>query len=280
VAYEPPADIVPKELREAYGQRSFTFRHNLTADTGFHPSVLAEMTRRVPDAWVKVSGGEPAIHNPDRGCADTDLTPHEVLSSLEHNGCAGRIYHFELTPEHRATAAALRAGVEAAGNDLEGGVTRAEVSAFFASPGAITSCHPDRHHNLLFQIHGTKELASGRFTDPGRNQRELERSFLAFGAGPTELPDGMTVQRLGPGDAIYLPPYEFHWARVLEGASVALSFGWSTPASDRGALVHAFNFRLRQRVPLRPAAPGRSAARDRAKAALMARRLRGLQIEA
>ena len=78
--------------------------------------------------------------------------------------------------------------------DDEGGVDAVNLGAFVASPAAVTPAHPDRHHNLLLQISGRKEVWVE--DDP-----DLRRSYLARGlllrvpgrtVRPSCLPRGAT----------------------------------------------------------------------------------------
>ena len=95
----------------------------------------------------------------------------------------------------------------------------------------------------------------------------IAQLIAQYGCGP--------VKFSGTGDALYIPPYAFHWAEGSSDVTVTLSCAFSTPETERTELVHACNVRLRRlRLPAGP--PGRSRHRDRAKAALMsrARRLR------
>jgi hypothetical protein len=56
-----------------------------------------------------------------------------------------------------------------------------------------------------------------------------------------------------------------HVVRNGPEPSISLSVTWNTEASDRDALVHSFNARLRA-LKLSPAPPGRHPGVDRAKA--------------
>ena len=69
------------------------------------------------------------------------------------------------------------------------------------------------------------------------------------------------------GDAVYIPPYAFHWTEVLDRPSVALSVGFSTRASIASAEIYDFDRRLRRRgLRSRPRTP--FSLSGRAKAAL------------
>ena len=146
---------------------------------------------------------------------------------------------------------------------------------FVGSPWSVVPAHVDRHHNVLLQVAGTKELTVGWFDDPAEHAEALEARFTDR-PNPERLPPVTRTFRLGPGDGVYLPAYTFHWVEAGDTVSVALSCGFSTAATERAELVRRCNAKLR-RFGLRPRPPGVSERGDRAKAALFAtaKRVRG-----
>jgi hypothetical protein len=274
-------DLERADLVRALRRVPIPFTHHLADHPAFDLDQLADTAAVLPDCWsLSMEAVDEILEPEDFECVVPEFTIDQVVRGLGENDCMGRLYHLDLVGEYREAAGSVFAWIDEAVGHLEGGIVAREGSAFLASPGAVTACHPDRHHNLLLQLRGTKDLWVGRFPDPARSQAEIERTFVSLGKGPTELPSDATLFRLGPGDGVYIPPYGFHWATVTgDSASVALSCGWSTADSERDALVHAFNLRMRQRTSLRPRPPGSSRSRDRVKAALMRRRLDRLGIE-
>ena len=81
------------------------------------------------------------------------------------------------------------------------------------------------------------------------------------------LPDDPTAYDLQPGDGVYVPPNAPHW--VVNGAavSVSLSITFRTPVTERGAVVHSINRRLRK-LKVTPRPPGHHLATDKAKFAV------------
>jgi hypothetical protein len=264
------------------GRRILRVRHALADHPAFGLDALASTAETLPAAWIRGMPADAPVLRPEGYHADAvDLPAERLVRELGTNGCAVRLYHLEHVAPYRDVVAAALDEAEAAIATVEGGFTIRNGSAFLGGPGAVTPVHPDRHHNLLLQVCGTKDVGVGWFRDPLENQRQTERTFAQFGEGPSAMPDDMEVHQLGPGDGLYIPPYAFHWVRVTgDTPSVALSCAWSTRRSERDALVHAFNLRLRERTPLRPRPPRDSAARDRAKAAVMGARFRRLGIPA
>jgi hypothetical protein len=152
----------------------------------------------------------------------------------------------------------------------EGGMRHRDAVLFLASPGAVLPAHFDRHHNVVLQVSGSKDLTVGAFTDPAAERRQLERSFKLRQWMADELPSQVRTFHLEAGEALYIPPYAFHWVEGGPDVSIALSCSFTTPETERTELVHACNARLRRLgLPARP--PGPSPRRDRAKAAVFRR---------
>lgn len=248
--------IVQPPLLEAVGRREATIRHSLVRAAGFEPARLVALGGRLPPKWAPTY---------DASGQRLPFSEQDVLDRLASGACTVRLYHLELLSsfaetiqrcydESQTTAAAAR----------EGGVTEKSSIAFLGSAGATTKLHLDHHHNLLFQISGTKTLTVAWFDEPARQLQEVERSFAASGAC-TSTPTRMQTYSIGPGDGIYLPPYTFHAAEVLEGEiSVALSCAFSTPATERAFRVHRTNQAL-SRLRLHPAPAGSSSVGDTTK---------------
>jgi hypothetical protein len=266
------------QLRAAIAtQTPLAFRHRIADEPLLELDTLASTAAQMPPGWLLAQ----------RACKEfvcdvaqpkPDGSPADVVRNLADNDCTMRLYHLELVGPYRDLGRRLIDGVERRVADVEGGITDHSDSAFLASVGAITPVHTDRHHNLLLQVTGIKDVFIGTFPDPERSQREIERSFWTESLMPTELPPDVTTFRMGPGDGVYVPPYAFHWTTVLDGPSVALSAGWSTAGTDRTELVIGVNKSLR-RLGLRPRPPGQRRRTDRGKVgvATAVQRLRSIR---
>jgi len=156
----------------------------------------------------------------------------------------------------------------------EGGVTSTTSSLFLASPHAVTPAHVDRHHNLLLQIEGTKNVVVGVFDSDADAATEIDKHFDPYPSNFSSLPARCTTWALHPGEGIYLPPYTPHWVQT-EDVTLSLSCVIRTPASLQLERAHICNARLR-RLGLRPRPAGTSALADRVKSevVLLGRRAR------
>jgi hypothetical protein len=197
--------------------------------------------------------------------------PSEVAPTLPSDGSGSivtRLYHMQQIPEFQPLIDSVYDDVERAWPD-EHAWLRRDAGFFLSSDGAVTAAHADRHHNLLVQLSGSKEIG---VSVPGSRAHAavVARSMPAMRC--SEMPPGVRTFQLHAGSAIYIPAYSVHWVRSTEG-SVALSCGWSTAGTVQAGDVHAANAALlRFRVPAKPVGAPRAATRVRAVAA--ARRLR------
>ena len=121
----------------------------------------------------------------------------------------------------------------------------------------------------------------GEYADPATENHEVERYYGGGHRNLKVLPDQAQSFPLEPGDGVFVPLHAPHVVRNGPDPSISLSVTWNTEASQRAALVHAFNARLRA-LRLSPSPPGRRPGVDRAKATTwetarsVARRGRGL----
>lgn len=231
--------------RDALGDRPFVFEHGLHGDDRFARGQLAELVSRVPCAWVLAHEAQFSPHE-RRGKtklpADADLAA--AIVALPTSGVSIRAYNLEHTTDFRPLLDELTPVVRDFVGDLEGGVAEVNLATFLASAGAVTAAHPDRHHNLLLGVDGRKEVWVD--TDPdarGHHVRTLDY-FRRPDLGAPELPPAAKFV-LEPGQGVYIPPYRWHWTRVLDDCATGFSVGFSTPATERNNRVLGFDMRLR-----------------------------------
>jgi Cupin superfamily protein len=138
-------------------------------------------------------------------------------------------------------------------------------TVFMSSPDGVTPAHFDRHHNILLQVEGVKELSVGEFDDDLARERELYR-HLSGHDYMLALPQRFETFTLGPGDGVYIPPYAPHWIVCHHNVAIGLSCSVRTATSHRVELAHTFNTKLR-RLGIHPRLPGARPRLDGAKAA-------------
>jgi hypothetical protein len=276
-----PSDLLPgfsrAELGPVFGDHPVAFRHALGNDPHFALEVLAPLVASLPPSWIRANSAQYSPHEP-RGLEELDagVDLEVVVRSLATTPASIRAYNLEHTSEFRDLHRALEAPVRELVGDAEGGLAAVNLGVFLASPDSVTPAHPDRHHNLLLQVSGRKEVWVE--DDPDRRAhhlRVLDHLSRPQDGAPV-LPPGRCFV-LGPGDGVYIPPYAFHWTTVLDGPAVGLSVGFSTPGTIRSVTVHDFDLRLR-RLGLKPRPSSVGGRRERAKCQLAAARVRAARV--
>ena len=266
-AAHPLLDCDPAGLRSVFGREPLVFQHRLAERPELRRDAVVALAADIPPYWLSPVRGELPLVMPD-GLPGEGIEGADAARHID-DVCCRLVFHYleRLEPYRRLLFDSLDEVANTIGA-LEGGLARREAHIFLVSPGSVAPVHYDRHHKVLFQIEGTKELVLGSFADPTVERAEVERSYLVGHNYAGAVPTMTRTYRLEPGDALYLPPYRFHWVAAEPGVSIAFSSGFSTPRTEQIELVHRCNARLRRlRLPARP--PGRSARGDRVKAGVI-----------
>jgi hypothetical protein len=256
--------IDPEAFAAALGRHSLAVRHDLADHELFGLDALAGLADRLPGDSVEHNLGDlPTVVRPD-AVERVQLTPGEVVRTIEANRSWMVLKNVEQDPTYRELLQACLADV-AALSAAEGGMTLQEGFIFISAPGSTTPSHVDPEHNFLLQVRGVKEMHVGTFADPVAEQRELERVYLGGHRNLDREPDDVRCFELRPGDGVYVRPDAPHFVRNGPEPSVSFSITWRTPETARASRVHRTNGRLR-RLGVAPRRPGEDPRRDRVKA--------------
>jgi hypothetical protein len=263
------------------GRNAVTFSHSLVGHGLLDLDAIAALADTWPERWIEHHVADlpfllPLGDPPRR----LDAGAGEVVRGLDHNGCWMVLWFVESVRAYEALLDECLDQVVDVVRARQGEMGQRGANIFLGSAGAVAPAHFDRHHNLLLQIQGTKDVTIGRFDDPATAQREIERHYGSR-HNLHVLPETTTTFHLEPGDGLYIPPYAFHWVQGGPEPSVSLSCGFRSPLSEQAEMIHTCNIRLR-RMGLSPSPPGGSELRDRAKVALVQgrRRLEPLRVKA
>ena len=273
----PVVDVPPDEFAVAFGRSPLLVRHHL-GDA--HPllmrAALVERATAWPAPWVEHHRADLPFLLPSGKTQQLPVGVGDVVRGIDDNGCWVVLWQLEHSPRYSGLLDECLDEVDALVGDREGGMTTRGMNLLVASPSAVAPAHFDMHHNFLLQVEGTKEVMIGTFSDPKLREREIDSYYDEHNNNLRVLPDVVSTFHLAPGDGLYIPPFAFHWVRGGPEASVAISCGFRTRATEQAKLVHTCNAKLR-RLGLHPAPAGRSPQRDRAKvtAYTWARRARG-----
>jgi hypothetical protein len=252
---------------DAFGRTPFPFTHRLSGRPELTVDAMATLAARVPPSWTRPHTGRLPVVFPQK-VTTLDASAPDVARGIADNGQRLLVYHLERLSSYADVVRSCYDAATGVVGNREGGVCAQSVSILVASPGAVVQSHFDRHHNLLLQLEGTKEITVGTFPDPVEGHRVLERARRWTHNNLSDLPTHTHTFELGPGDALYIPAYAFHWVHGGPDASLALSYGFATRSTVRAPLVYWCNANLR-RLGLRPRPPGESDRGDRVKAAVM-----------
>jgi len=254
-------------LDAAFGTGVVRFRHDFAERDDLQLDRLVDLAPRVPMAWIFANVVQ---HSPfeGRGCeVPVDCTrTADYLRELATSETSIRIYNLEHTAEYADLTKEVEPLVRDFVGDREGGLTSINLGLFAASPHSVTPAHPDRHHNLLLQLRGRKQI----WLEDDLVSRDHHVRVLDYlrcpPAGVSALPAAQTFV-LEPGDGVYIPPYTFHWTELFDDPGLAFSIGFSTPATTGDSQAHEFDLRLR-RLHLRPRPTPPTSWRGRTKAQL------------
>jgi len=254
-------------LDAAFGTGVVRFHHDFAERDDLQLDHLADLAARVPNPWVFANVAQ---HSPldGRGCeVPVDCTRvADFLRELPTSDTSIRVYNLERIAEYTDLAREIEPLVRDLVGEREGGLSAINLGLFAASPRSVTPAHPDRHHNLLLQLRGRKQI----WLEEDLVSRDHHVRVLDYlrcpPAGVSSLPSAQTFV-LEPGDGVYIPPYTFHWTELFEDPGLAFSIGFSTPATTDDSQAHEFDLRLR-RLHVRPRPVPARSWRGRTKAQL------------
>lgn len=227
---------------------------------------LAALAPALPADQVEFNTGDLAVSVAPDAVPVSALQAPEIIAQIGECRSWLVLKKIERDPDY---AALVAKGVDALSAEIRrktGRIFRREGFVFISSPGATTPFHLDPEHNVLMQIEGEKVVTV--FSPDDRDladQQALER-FHAGGhrnlpLAPEHAARGVPFA-LGPGDALYIPPFAPHWVKVTSMApSLSLSLTWRSRATMRAAYLHQINHRLRARGA-NPHFPGEAAMID------------------
>ena len=256
-------DIDATALASNFATNPFGVHHKLTDHPLLSVASVAELADKLPPASIEHNRGTSAGVVADDRIEVVDDTPGEIARNINTNGCWMVLKNIEQVPAYRELLDELLDEVDPLVKGREGGMNLREGYIFLSAANSTTPAHTDHEHNFLLQIRGSKQMNLGRFADRRVEQLQVEKMF-AGERNMDRLPDEPTAYELKPGDGVYVPPNAPHWVVNGPEVSVSLSITFRTPVTERGAVVHSMNRRLRK-LKLSPRPPGEHVATDKAK---------------
>lgn len=265
-------DLLTPESRRRFAECYPEVPHKLQHNLHRHPLLeferLAQLAEALPKESVEYNLADLPIAvdgKPDR----PDLTIGQMIRQIGTAGSWCVLQNIEQDPEYAALLNDLLDDVMPQVEGKTGRMMHRVGFIFVTSPGGVTPCHFDPEHNILLQIRGSKVMTQFPVTDTLYARDEAHEGYHT--GGPREIPwnerlenDG-TEMPLTPGEGLFVPVMAPHFVRNGPEPSISLSITWRSEWSYEEAYARAFNSVLR-RMGLKPRAPGRWPARNRAKA--------------
>jgi len=293
----PPEQVVPPRtgrlldvdyatFRANYNRRPFLFTHRLAEHPLMQFDSLVALANRLPSDQVRYCRGKTSLEtNFDKALTDRRhrLSVQELLDDMQHSDAYVLLFQTNTDPEYDQLFDEALVDLKPLLDPIDPHINWRAASIFIASPEAITPYHMDREMNFLCQVRGTKDVQLWDQNDRSiMSQEAIERVY----ACPTEPKPGYKPEyaakamhfTLSPGTGVNQPLMAPHAVTNGNEVSVAIAFTYRTRGSQRQALVHAFNHRLR-RLGVNPREYNRSPWLDSAKSRLMGAYLQARSLE-
>lgn len=254
--------------------------HNLRAHPLLTLDALAQLGESLPAASIEYNKGDlPTGVDPASDIAN-GLSIGDTIRTVDTCRSWAVLKNIEQMPAYRMLLLDLLGELKPCIESKTGAMLMPQGFIFVSSPGAVTPYHFDPEHNILLQLKGSKTMAQFPAGDPFYAPDETHETYHTGGhrnlVWRDDLAQGATDWSLQPGEAVFVPVMAPHHVKVGPEPSISLSITWRSDWSYAEADARAFNSILRK-TGMRPRAPGRYPARNRAKAFAwrVIRRLRG-----
>jgi hypothetical protein len=194
---------------------------------------LADAAARLPDEHAQHHLAELGRLLPDGRVDCLPLPTSEVIRTIRTNRSWVMLQSLATLPEYqplmRRVGAPHQLALRTAGETLTGN----DLIAFIGAPRASVPFHYDANHHLLVQVQGSKRVGIGYFDDPVERDRQLVRGLMEHRLNVDREPDRVEEFVIGPGEALVIPAFAFHWVEGDDDVSIALTYMVSTSDTER-----------------------------------------------
>ena len=194
---------------------------------------LADAADRLPEARAQHHLARLGRLLPDGRVERLPLPTTDVIRTIASNDSWVMLESLATLPEYqplmRRAGAPHQLALRSAGQTP----TSNDLIAFVGSPGASVPFHYDANHHLLVQVEGTKRVGIGWFDDPDERDRQLARGQREHRLNVDREPDRVEEFLIGPGAALVIPAFAFHWVQGGDDVSIALTYMVSTVDTER-----------------------------------------------
>ncbi|MFC0686092.1 cupin domain-containing protein [Novosphingobium clariflavum] len=263
--FGPPARAL---LAANYPEVPHKLPHALTSHPLLELEALAALAETVPATSVEYNFGNQPL-GIDGKPAPTGIPIGRTIREIETTNSWAVIKNIEQHPDYARLLEDLLAELRPMIEEKTGAMMKLQGFLFITSAGGVTPYHFDPEHNILLQVRGHKVMTQF----PAGNARfapdEVHETYHTGGGRELkwrdDLLEGGREFALSSGEAVFVPVMAPHFVRNGTEPSVSLSITWRSEWSFAEADARAFNGVLRK-LGLKPKAPGRWPARNRAKA--------------
>jgi hypothetical protein len=257
----------PAAVDQHFSHSGFYVRHELQDHALTQLDALATLADSLPDDRLEHNLGAVGDIVPGGEVPRSDLTPGEIVRTIDTNGC-WMVMGIHGIPGYHDLLEGLAEDIVRALPAGEGRLRRLQGVIILSAPNSTTPTHIDGEQSFLLQIRGTKRISIGKFADAAIAHREIERYCAGGHRNVEDLPKDAEAFDLSPGVGVHVPALTPHLVKTPAGVSISLSVGFETDALIRRAAVYRANSRLRQ-LGMSPARPGARPRGDRAKEVVM-----------
>lgn len=279
-----PLDTFDETSRATFAASYPEVPHKLVHRLGMHPlmqlDALACLGEALPQRSVEYNRAALPIGLNGEKAPANGIGIGETIRNIASTGSWAALKNIEQCPVYADLLMELLEELRPTIEARTGAMLKPQGFVFVTSPDGVTPYHFDPEHNILLQIMGSKQLTMFPGGDTRFAPDETHESYHT--GGPRDLfwhddlrPHGK-VWSLSPAEALYVPVMSPHFVQNGPAPSVSLSITWRSEWSFAEADARAFNSVLRK-LGLKPRAPGRWPAANRAKAFAwrLVRRVRG-----
>ncbi len=259
--------------RQVFAQNYPEIPHKLTHMLGDHPlltiEALAQLGEKMPPASVEYNKGDLPVGIDPALVPANGLTIGDTIRDVETSGSWAVLKNIEQHTEYEALLIGLLAELKPHIEGKTGRMLRPQGYIFVSSPNAVTPYHFDPEHNILMQLRGQKVMTQFPAGDARFAPDQTHEGYHTGGhrnlVWRDEFAAGGSAWPLSPGEALFVPVMAPHHVKNGPGVSISLSITWRSDWSFAEADARALNGMLR-RIGIRPKAPGRFPAQNKAKA--------------
>jgi len=264
--------VFPDSARATFTANYPEIPHILQHRLHEHPllelDALARLAESLPQASIEYNAADQPI-GVDGKPKPTGIPIGQTIREIDASGSWAVLKNIEQHPDYAQLLVDLLSELRPAIEARTGAMLKTQSFAFVTSPGGVTPYHFDPEHNILLQVRGSKVMTQFPAGDAVYAPDEVHEAYHTGGGRELSWREDMLAGgrefAIQSGEALFVPVMAPHFVRNGPEPSVSLSITWRSEWSFAEADARAFNKTLR-RWGLRPAAPGRWPARNRAKA--------------